>query len=174
MAMQSVKDLCVYDLSLLRDVEQEIAKFMPNLIQEIGNSQAQGFMQDHERESHQQIRNLDQCFKILGTQPEQVTGKIIPAVKQEHADFKQQSPSSEILALFDLGLADTIERYEMTCYRGLIEKMHALGQSDCARLLQDNLEQEEDEAHKVERASRRLTQQLARPGQRQQQGQMRA
>ena len=64
--------------------------------------------------------------------------------------------------MFDLGGASKTEYYEIASYKGLIEKANLLGEKSCVPLLQENLQQEEAMAKKVEQISQTLGKQMAK------------
>ncbi len=169
MTMQSVKDLFVHEMADIYDAEQRILQILPTLASECTDAQGKNAFQDHERETRQQITNLEQCFQILNAQPSRVTCSAITGLKQEHDSFVKENPNADVLTMFDLGAASKTEHYEIASYRGLIDKAMALGESKCASLLRQNLQQEENMAQRVETLSHDLgqkaTMQMGQTGQ---------
>lgn len=160
MAVQGIQDLFLHELSDIYDGEQRIAKILPQLANEVPNDQVKSAFQEHERETRQQIQNLEQCFQILGAKPKQVTCAAIQGLKQEHDSFTRENPGHDILTMFNLGAASKTEHYEIASYQGLVEKANMMGQQECARLLQENLRQEEEMARRVQQIGRQLGQQM--------------
>lgn len=157
--VQSIQDLFLYELSDLYDGEQKIAQILPQLANEVDNDQVRQGLLEHERETRQQIQNLERCFQILGSQPQTVTCHVVEGLRQAHQSFAQANPPQALLTLFDLGAEAKTEHLEIAAYRGLVEKARLLGQQECARLLEENLQQEEQMAQRVEQLSRQLGQQ---------------
>lgn len=160
MAMQSVQDLFTFELSGMYDAEQRIVQMLPQAANEVNNDQVKSALQMHEQQTKQQIKNLEQCFQVLGVQPERVTCQTIQGLKQEHDTFAKENPPKNILTMFDLGGAAKMEHFEIASYKGLVEKANLMGQKECVRLLQENLRQEEEMAQKVEQMSRQIGQQM--------------
>lgn len=73
----------------------------------------------------------------------------------------REQPSAEILSMYDLEAAVKTEHYEIASYQGLIDSATTLGQSQCAQLLKQNLDQEEVMAEKVVLFARQLGKQMA-------------
>ncbi len=163
MAMKSPQELFLHELGDMYDAEQRIAKMLPEMAKECNNAQLKNAFQMHEQETQQQIRNLEQCFQVLGSKPEKAACTAIAGLKQEHDTFLKENPSEDILSMFDLGGASKTEYYEMASYKGLIEKATMMGQQQITQLLQQNLQQEEAMARRVEQLSRQLGQQMIRP-----------
>jgi ferritin-like metal-binding protein YciE len=97
---------------------------------------------------------------VLGSKPEKSACHAIAGLKQEHDAFLKEKPSDDLLTMFDLGGASKTEYYEMASYKGLIEKATLMGQQQVVQLLQQNLQQEEAMAKKVEQISKQLSQQM--------------
>jgi ferritin-like metal-binding protein YciE len=162
--MKSAQELFLHELSDMYDAEQRIAKMLPEMAKESHNEQVRQAFQQHEQETQHQIQNLEQCFQVLGSKPEKATCAAIMGLKQEHDSFLKEGPSDEILVLFNLGGASKTEYYEMASYKGLIEKANMMGQKQVAQLLQQNLQQEEAMANRVEQTSRQLGRQMIQSG----------
>lgn len=174
MAMNSPRDLFVHEMSDIYDAEQRILQMLPKMASESNNQQVKSALQDHERETRQQVTNLEQCFQILGVQPTRTTCHAISGLKQEHDDFLKENPNDDIKTMFDLGAAAKTEHYEIASYRGLVDKAKMMGESKCANLLSQNLQQEESMAQRVENLAHQLGQQATmQPGQMGQPGQAR-
>lgn len=160
MAMQTAQDLFMHELRDMYDAEQRIAQMLPQLASEADNPQVQQALQQHLKETQQQIQNIEQCFQILGEQPARASCMAIQGLKQEHDTFLKENPSPPILTMFDLGGAFKTEHYEIASYTGLIEKCKLMGQNACAQLLQQNLQQEQAMAQRVSTLSEQLGQQM--------------
>src|SRR5204863_7759511 len=83
MAMKSAQELFLHELGDMYDAEQRIAKMLPELAKESNQSQVRSAFEQHEQETQQQIRNIEQCFQILGIKPEKAACQAIAGLKQE-------------------------------------------------------------------------------------------
>ena len=161
MTMQKPEELFLHELSDMYDAEEHIAKILPKLAEEAGNSEVRSAFEMHEQQTREQIQNLDQCFQLLGAQRQKVTCDAVLGLKKEHDTFLKEKPDEAILTLFDLGAAAKTEHYEIASYEGLIAKAQLMGQQSVARLLEQNLRQEQEMAQKVSQLSHQLGQQQA-------------
>ncbi len=159
MAMQSPKNLFTLEMADMYDAEQRILQILPTLASECNDPQVKSAFQDHERETRQQVTNLEQCFQILNVQPPRTTCHAISGLKQEHDSFLKENPSDNIRTMFDLGAAAKTEYYEIASYRGLVDMATLMGEPKCADLLRQNLQQEENMARRVEMLAHQLGQQ---------------
>lgn len=158
MPMTSPQDLFMHELGDIFDAENRILQILPQMASETGDSRVKDALQLHLQETQQQVRNLEQAFQILGTQPQRQNCAAVAGLKQEHDAFVKEQPSPDVLTMFDLGAADKTEHYEIASYTGLIGQAKLMGQQQVARLLQQNLQQEQAMAQRVEQLSQQLGQ----------------
>ncbi len=161
MPVQTPLDLFLYDLGDMYDAEQRITQMLPALAGECQNSQVKAALEHHLQETKQQIQNLEECFAALGSPSQQQMCGAVAGLKQEHDTFVKESPSADLLQLFDLGGAAKTEAYEIASYQGLIEEATSMGQQVCAQLLQANLMQEQAMLVRVQQLSKELSRQGA-------------
>src|SRR5579872_1640129 len=148
-AIQSPRDLFFYDLCVMYDVEQKLVNMLPVLAQECADPQARDAFTQHEQETRQHIRNLEQCFRILGGQPMSLENHMTAGLKQDHDSFLQRQQPAEAVTLFDLHTGYQSEYLEIAAYQNLIDEANSLGLQDCALLFQQNLQQEINASKKL-------------------------
>ena len=158
MAIQNPRDLFLYDLRAMYDLEQKMAQMLPVLAQECMDNAAREAFVTHEAETRQHILNLEQCFQMLGSQPATLENNAAAGLKKDHDAFLQQQPPPQALILFDVRAGYLSECLEIAAYRNLIDAANGLGLSDCVLLMQQNLQQETDAAQKLSAIARQYTQ----------------
>jgi ferritin-like metal-binding protein YciE len=163
MPVQTPHDLFLTEMADMYDAEQRIVQMLPQLAQESTDPDVRSAFQHHEQETRHQIQNLEKCFQQLGSQPQRTACYAVQGIKQEHDHFTKESPSPDILCLFDLGGASKTEYYEIASYKGLIEQANLMGHSSVVQLLQENLQQEENMAQTVEQLGKKLGKQHIKP-----------
>lgn len=90
--IRSPRDLLLYDLCAMYDIEQKMLRMLPLLAQECIDPQARQAFTLHEQETRQHIRNLEQCFQILGSQPMGIENYTAGGLQRDHDIFLQQRP----------------------------------------------------------------------------------
>jgi|GEM_PF-1107477 len=149
MAIQSPQDFFFYDLCAMYDVEQKLVQMLPQLAQECQNDQAREAFMLHEQETRQHVRNLEQCFQILGSQPRTVENYTVDGLRRNHDAFLKEQPPQEALLLFDLYAGYQSEYIEIAAYHSLIDAANILGLPQCVQFFQQNLLQEIEAAKKL-------------------------
>jgi ferritin-like metal-binding protein YciE len=166
MVIQNPRDLFYYNLCAMYDAEQKLVQILPQLAQESLSPQARDAFMQHEQETRQHVRNLEQCFQTLGTQPGKLENHAVAGLRQDHEAFLQQQPPQQALTLFDLSAGLQSEYLEMAAYHSLIDAATIMGLQQCIPLFQQNLKQEEEAARKLATIAHQFGQeqvQLVRP-----------
>lgn len=158
MAIQNPRDLFLYDLRAMYDLEQKMAQMLPVLAQECMDNAAREAFVTHEAETRQHVLNLEQCFQALGSQPATLENNAAAGLKTDHDNFLQQQPPPQALILFDVRAGYLSECLEIAAYRNLIDAANGLGLSDCVLLMQQNLQQEINAAQKLSAIARQYSQ----------------
>ena len=163
--IQSPRDLFLYDLCAMYDIEQKMVRMLPVLAQECLDNQARQAFMLHEQETRQHIRNLEQCFQILGSQPMGIENHTAAGLQQDHDSFLQQKPPVEAVSMFVLHSGYQSECLEIAAYHDLIDKANSLGLQDCVQLFQQNLQQEVNASATLAAIAHQLGQLQARASQ---------
>jgi len=161
MPMQTPQDLFVHELSDIRNAEQIIIQMLEEAQGMVQNAQLRDALRMHAEQSRQQVQRIQQVFAQMGVQPHPIQCHAAEGLHQELQEAKQSQPSPQVLEGLVVGGACKTEHYEIAAYTGLVEKARAMGQTEAAQLLQQNLQEEQQMLQKVEQISQQLTQQMA-------------
>lgn len=122
--------------------EQQLLKALPKLADKARNPQLKQIFKGHEAETKEQVRRLEQVFKLLGQDAE---GKKCPAIdgiiKEGEELMKEFSDS----AALDAGLVaagQKAEHYEIATYGFMCEWANELDLTEVKDLLHKNLAEE--------------------------------
>lgn len=162
MAVQSKQDLFHFDLSVALSMERELEQILGTMAQETQNQQLQQAFQEHQQQTHQQAQRIEQAFQDLGKQPLNAQDQTVLGMKTQHENFrKYHSPSPEVETLFDATAARIAEQYEIAKYQSLIQFANHTNHQRIAGILQQNLQEEQQTAQKLETIIQQLVQQPA-------------
>ena len=160
--MKDPRELFLHELGDILYAEQTLVKTLPKLQEEASDDElAEGFGM-HLEETRQHVKNLEQAFEALGEPAKAEKCPGIEGIKKEHDEFvSNESPSAEVLNAFLTGAGARTEHYEIAAYEGLITMAEAMGEDEVARLLNENLAQEQKALRKIQTIGKRLAQQGA-------------
>lgn len=156
MSLATPHELFVLELADAMSAEQIILTMLPELAKEARHPEVKQAIQEHEQETRQQVKNLQQAFKQLGEDPEPTTCHAAEGLRKEHAALHDEQPTPEILEMANLAGAAKTEHYEIATYTALVQMARDLGEREVASLLKENLDQEKAMAKRVQALSKEL------------------
>jgi ferritin-like metal-binding protein YciE len=140
--IKTLDNLFVHTLQDIYYAETQITKALPKMIDKATDPQLRQGFETHLRETENQIRRLDQVFQMHGQSPKGVDCPAIDGIIEEANETAGDIADKEVLDAALLAAAQAVEHYEITRYGTLVAWAKQLGRDDCARLLQQTLEEE--------------------------------
>jgi ferritin-like metal-binding protein YciE len=141
-SIKTLDDLFVHTLQDIYYAENQITKALPTMIKKATDPQLKQGFETHLRETEGQIKRLEQVFKMHGQSAKGVDCPAIDGIIKEANEVASDVADKEVLDAALLASAQAVEHYEITRYGTLIAWAKQLGRSDCASLLQQNLDEE--------------------------------
>ena len=155
--MSNPRELFLHELGDVLYAERTLVKTLPKLQEEASDEELALGFEEHLEETRQHVKNLESAFEKLGETPKAEKCPGIDGIKKEHDEFvTSEEPSTDVLDMFLTGAAARTEHYEMAAYTGLITTAKALGETDVANLLGENLKQEKAALETVTTISEKL------------------
>ncbi len=124
------------------------------------NNQLKSLLETHIQETEQQIQNLSQVFNTLDQQPQRITCDAAAGLVSDGQKLMLLTADNpQVMELGLAGAQSKVENLEIACYRGLIKVAEQMDQNQVVQLLQQNLQQEEQTAQKIDQCIPQLLQQ---------------
>ena len=142
MAEKDLKALFVHQLKDTYFAENAILKALPQMAEAAQSEELKGALAVHLKETQGQVKRLEQVFQLVGERPEGVACKAIQGIIEEGQEVLREFQGGEALDAGLIAAAQAVEHYEITRYGTLIAWANMLGRSDCASVLQQNLDEE--------------------------------
>ena len=140
--IQTLDDLFVHTLQDIYSAEHQILKALPKMMAKATDPELKAGFETHLRETEGQVQRLEQVFAMHGHQPKAVTCPAIDGIIQEANEVAGDIADKSVLDAALLASAQAVEHYEITRYGTLVAWANELGRSDCASVLQQNLDEE--------------------------------
>jgi ferritin-like metal-binding protein YciE len=140
--IKSLDDLFVHGLQDLYYAENQIIKALPKLIENAGNAALKQGFKTHLAETENQVKRLEQVFKLHGHEPKGAKCPAIDGILKENDDAIGEIEGEGIRDAAMIAGAQAVEHYEITRYGALIAWAKELGRNDCATMLAKNLAEE--------------------------------
>jgi ferritin-like metal-binding protein YciE len=160
-SIETPHELFVHKLGAALTMEETILDMLENLQEEASDPKLQRDLQQHHRETQQQVGNLKRVFQALGEEPEQQPCPTVEGLEKEGKQMIKQADESLVDSVILSGVIET-EHHEIAVYDGLIITAEQMDDDDIVALLQENLEQEEGALDKAVKASEQSAKQLVR------------
>jgi len=139
--LETPNDLLRFQLRTALTMEHDSLAALGDLASAAKSREVKQLFRHHSDETKEQIANLQSVFRLLGL-PESTAGS--PSTKgiskQAHALIERSRPALRDRVTLSAALGN--EHYEISAYQGLLVGVEAMGATEAAALLQENLDQE--------------------------------
>jgi len=140
--IKTMDDLFVHTLKDIYYAENQIAKSLPDMIEKATDPQLKQGFKDHLAETKNHVKRVEEVFKMHGVKAEGVDCPAIDGIIDEAKDVAGEVDDKKVLDAALIAAAQAVEHYEITRYGTLIAWAKQIGRSDCASMLQKNLDDE--------------------------------
>jgi len=140
--IKKMDDLFVHTLRDMYYAENQILKALPTMIEKATDAALKQAFQAHLGETKNQVTRLEQVFKMHGVEAKGVDCPAIDGIIEEADDVAGEIEDKETLNAALAAAAQAVEHYEIARYGTLVAWAKMLGRSDCASVLQKNLDEE--------------------------------
>jgi ferritin-like metal-binding protein YciE len=140
--IETMDDLFVHTLRDMYYAENQIVKALPDMIDKATDASLKQGFQTHLGETKNQVKRLEQVFKLLGVEIQGVDCPAIDGIIEEADEVVGEVDDKNVLDAALIAAAQAVEHYEIARYGTLIAWARQLRRTDCTNLLQQNLEEE--------------------------------
>jgi ferritin-like metal-binding protein YciE len=138
----TLHDAFIDELRDVYDAEKQLIKALPKLVKTASSGKLRNAFESHLAETRGHVTRLEQVFATLnepvkGKHCDGIAGIIEEGDSVMSEDFDEKTMDACLIAA-----GQRAEHYEMAAYGTLVSWAHAMGHSDAAMLLQQNLDEE--------------------------------
>jgi ferritin-like metal-binding protein YciE len=141
------KDLDALLLHTLKDVyfaENAITKALPKMRDAARSDELRNAFETHLQETQEQVKRLEQIFRLIRQKPEAVPCEAIQGILKEGDEVAAEFSGEPALDAGLIAAAQAVEHYEIARYGAMYAWADQLGLDEVAELLEQTLEEEED------------------------------
>ena len=149
MTVSTLHELFVHDLEDIYYAENELLDALEDLAEHTDDEEIADAFRQHREETKGHVERLDEVFRMLDRTPESEECEGIEGLIEEHEDFVDMDPETEILDVHNLVAAQKTEHYEIAAYGNLAVIADRLGMDEAGDLLHDTLLEEEGALEKL-------------------------
>ena len=144
MADKDLRELFLHQLKDTYFAENAIIKALPKMAEAAESAELKGAFGVHLEETRNQVKRLDQVFKLLGQTSEGVECKAMLGILAEGDEVIEEFGGEPAIDAGLISAAQAVEHYEITRYGTLLAWAKQLDLSEAADLLQETLVEEEN------------------------------
>ena len=142
MAVKTVEDLFLHELSDTYSAEKQMTRSLPRMARAAADGQlAQAFL-DHLEETRGQVERIDEIVEILNLKLKRIKCAAMEGLVEEGKDLIDEIDKGPVLDVALIGAAQKVEHYEIASYTTLIALATKLGYTPVLPLLQASLAEE--------------------------------
>jgi ferritin-like metal-binding protein YciE len=140
--IKTLDDLFLHGLQDINYAEQQITEALPKMIEKAKNRRLKQGLKTHLGETKNQVKRLEQVFRLYGEEPQAKKCPSIDGIIKEGDELMGNVADDKVLNVALIGAAQSVEHYEISRYGALIAWAMQLGRRDCAAILKRNLAEE--------------------------------
>jgi ferritin-like metal-binding protein YciE len=140
--IHSMDELFVHTLRDIYYAEKQLVKALPEMVDKATDAQLKQAFQSHLGETKNHIIRLEQVFKMHGVEAKGIDCPAIDGIIEEAEEISGEIDDKAVLNAALAAAAQAAEHYEISRYGTLVAWAKQLGRNDCARVLQQNLDEE--------------------------------
>lgn len=160
---ETLRELFIEELKDIYDAEQRITKALPKMAQAADSEELSTALEEHLRETEEQVTRLEQILESLDETPGRKTCKAMMGLLEEGKELMGEDFPPEVMDAGIIAAAQKVEHYEMATYGCLRTWAKLLGEDEAYRLLQKTLDEEGDADKKLTQIAESLNVEATSP-----------
>ncbi|GAC1644127.1 MAG: ferritin-like domain-containing protein [Acidobacteriaceae bacterium] len=140
--LQDLRELYVNSLQKALDMEQQIVKTLPTMIEKSTDAQLKDALQTHLRESEGHVAKVQMLLNESKGETSAITCKVMSALATEGSDTIKDTADSSVRDAGIIAAAQQVEHHEMAVYGTLRTWAGMLGDMSAASTLESILKEE--------------------------------
>ena len=143
MAMSNLKDAFYEELRDVLSAEKQLTKALPKLAKAASNEDLRKSIEEHLKETQQQVERVEQAFEETGKSPRAKTCEAMKGLIEEAEEVLKEGEKSPVRDALIIACAQKVEHYEIATYGTLCTWAKAVGYDNALKLLKQTMDEEE-------------------------------
>jgi ferritin-like metal-binding protein YciE len=163
MSVANPRDLLLQQLSELLWIERKLFfEIIPAVHDAAHDPDVQQALTTHRTETRMHCVRVEEAIRSVGAEPAAAASPPLEKLKEEHEQHAQEITQRVLRDVFHCAGVVRTEHYELACYDPAVQLARELGHTECARLLQQNRDEDADALKKIEKLASKLGDRLPR------------
>ncbi|NEM98924.1 YciE/YciF ferroxidase family protein [Pontibacter burrus] len=149
MKLNNLEDLMIHELKDIYSAEHQITKALPKMIKAASSNQLKAAFEEHLKVTEQQIKRLDDVFKMLGKKATSEHCKAMEGIIKECESMMSERADESVMDAALIACAQRVEHYEIAAYGTVCTYAKQLGLNDVVKQLGITLDEEKQTDQKL-------------------------
>ncbi|WP_145477489.1 ferritin-like domain-containing protein [Stenotrophomonas rhizophila] len=142
MAIKTMEDLFIHELSDIYSAEKQLTKALPRLARAASNPELVSAFETHLEETLGQVERIDQVVEVLGIKLKRIKCAAMEGLVEEGKEVIEEVEKGPVRDAALIGGAQKVEHYEIASYGTIAALAKQLGYKDALPLLLATLQEE--------------------------------
>ncbi|MCF8831418.1 ferritin-like domain-containing protein, partial [Xanthomonas campestris] len=142
MAIKTVEELFVHELSDIYSAEKQLTKALPRLARAATEPKLKQAFETHLEETQGQVERIDQVVELLSIKLKRIKCAAMEGLVEESREVIDSIEAGPVRDAALIGGAQKVEHYEIASYGTIAALAKQLGYADALKLLLETLEEE--------------------------------
>jgi ferritin-like metal-binding protein YciE len=142
MKIDNLTDLFLHTLQDIYYAENHIVKALPKMVKAADSDQLAKAFASHLEETKEQVKRLEQVFKLCDQKPKSTKCPAIEGILEEASELMEEIKDADTRDAAMIAAAQAVEHYEITRYGTLVSWANLLGMSEASKILAATLKEE--------------------------------
>ncbi len=142
MAVKTIEELFIHELSDIYSAEKQMTKALPRLARAAEAPELKAAFEAHLEETQGQIERIDEAVEVLGIRLKRIKCAAMEGLVEESKEVIDSVEAGPLRDAALIGGAQKAEHYEIAAYGTLCALAKQLGYKDALPLLKQNLDEE--------------------------------
>ncbi|MCD9033889.1 ferritin-like domain-containing protein [Luteimonas sp. Y-2-2-4F] len=151
MAVTTIEELFIHELSDIYSAEKQLTKALPKLARAARNPDLKAAFETHLEETQGQIERIDRVVDLLDTRVKRIKCAAMEGLVEEGKEVIDSIDAGPLRDAALIGGAQKVEHYEIAAYGTLCALARQLGYTEALKLLKDTLAEEKATDEKLTR-----------------------
>jgi ferritin-like metal-binding protein YciE len=161
MSIANPRDLLLRQLSELLWIERKLFfEIIPAVHDGAHAPELQQALTAHREETRTHCVRVEEAIRAVGAEPASAASLPLEKLKEVHEEQAQQITHRVLRDVFHSAAVVRTEHYELSCYDLAIQLASELGHKECARLLEQNRDEDASALMKIEKIASKLQDEL--------------
>jgi len=149
MAIKSIEDLFLHELSDIYSAEKQLTRALPKLARAASAQALAQAFESHLEETHGQVERIDRIVERLDIKLKRVKCSVMEGLVDDGREIVDAIAKGPLRDAALIGAAQKVEHYEIAAYGTLAALARQIGYDDALPLILDTLEEEKNADKKL-------------------------